>query len=445
MRLRHLTSLASTTCRFSAAVKMSTKSKVCIIGGGAAGLCAARHLAPLSQFEPIVYELSDTIGGTWVYNDKTGVDDHGLPIHSSMYQGLKTNLPKEVMAFPDFPFPDVEDSFLHHEEVYSYLRKYAVHFGLDKYIRYKTLVRHVIPVKNGEGFNVSVEDLETGETATSFFAAVMVCNGHYSVPSIPKIDGMSNFRGTVMHSHDYRTPQSFQDKTVAVLGAAASGTDIGIEIATAAKRLYLCHNNPVLPSQFSPNMEQRKGICKVVGGKDLELSDGTTVTDVDVILLCTGYLYSFPFLDTTCHPKIENRVVWPLYKHMIHIDFPALCFIGVPIQICPFPQFHLQVQFFLKSLTAEMELPSKEAMMSDTEEEKNTKQKNGVPAKHFHKMGASQWDYNRSLCKLANLSEIPSAVEKLYNDVWATRRHNLTSYKKNSYVLNGDYYERKMA
>ena len=53
------------------------------------------------------------MGGTWVYDDNVGCD-----VHSSMYKSLKTNLPKEVMAFPDFPFPsEMKQSFLHHTEV----------------------------------------------------------------------------------------------------------------------------------------------------------------------------------------------------------------------------------------------------------------------------------------------------------------------------------------
>ena len=52
-----------------------------------------------------------------MYNDKVGKDENGMPIHSSMYKSLKTNLPKEVMAFPDFPFPsDETESFLHHTQ-----------------------------------------------------------------------------------------------------------------------------------------------------------------------------------------------------------------------------------------------------------------------------------------------------------------------------------------
>ncbi len=109
-----------------------TSGPICIIGAGAAGLCAARHLAPLKEFQPVVYEQTSSLGGTWVYNPKTGVDENGLAIHSSMYKGLKTNLPKEVMAFPDFPFRENKDSFLHHSQVLQYLESYAQHYDLHR-------------------------------------------------------------------------------------------------------------------------------------------------------------------------------------------------------------------------------------------------------------------------------------------------------------------------
>lgn len=39
------------------------------------------------------------------------------------------------MQFPDFPFPEQEESFLHHTEVLSYLEDYAKHYNLHQYIR----------------------------------------------------------------------------------------------------------------------------------------------------------------------------------------------------------------------------------------------------------------------------------------------------------------------
>lgn len=61
------------------------------------------------------------------------------------------------------------------------------------------------------------------------------------------------------------------------------------------------------------------------------------------ILIITGYEYTFPFLNKDCNVMIEDNVVKPLYKHLIHSMFPSLAFIGIPFQICPFPLFDFQV------------------------------------------------------------------------------------------------------
>ena len=40
---------------------------------------------------------------------------------------------------------------------------------------------------------------------------------------------------------------------------------------------------------------------------------------------------------------VENNIVKPLYKHLIHTTFPTMAFIGIPFQIVPFPLFDVQV------------------------------------------------------------------------------------------------------
>jgi len=60
---------------------------VCIIGAGTAGLCCARHSIE-NGFQTTVFELSERIGGTWVYNEATGVVN-GIDVHSSMYKNLR--------------------------------------------------------------------------------------------------------------------------------------------------------------------------------------------------------------------------------------------------------------------------------------------------------------------------------------------------------------------
>ena len=121
-----------------------------MLGAGAAGLCAARHLTSSPRLSLTIFEQSNNIGGTWVYTEKVGRDQHGLPLHSSMYKNLKTNLPKEVMAFPDFPFQHKEKSFIEHREVLEYLQRYCQHFQLEQFVSFNTQVARVHPVGSSE-------------------------------------------------------------------------------------------------------------------------------------------------------------------------------------------------------------------------------------------------------------------------------------------------------
>ena len=66
---------------------------------------------------------------------------------------------------------------------------------------------------------------------------MVVCNGHYSDPYIPDLPGMASFQGEIDHSHNYRENSRFAGKTVAFLGAHASGMDIAIEAAEKAKQV----------------------------------------------------------------------------------------------------------------------------------------------------------------------------------------------------------------
>lgn len=101
--------------------------KLCIIGAGAAGLCAVNHGAQFGC-EVTAFEQTDDIGATWVYTDEVGKDKNGLDVHSSMYQGLVTNMPKEAMGYPDFPYPEQENSFLLSKDVLDYYQAYADKF-----------------------------------------------------------------------------------------------------------------------------------------------------------------------------------------------------------------------------------------------------------------------------------------------------------------------------
>ena len=175
---------------------MTSQIRICIIGAGAAGICAAKHLSKLTpalnamenapdlpNFSPVVFEKANNIGGTWVYYDtkekvdklstQKGQENDLLEIHSSMYKNMYTNLPKEVMAYPDFPFPsNTSRSFLHHTEIQQYLEGYVKHFDLEQFIQFGTEVLSVKPFKSELGkmtWEVHTKNIETNAYETHEF------------------------------------------------------------------------------------------------------------------------------------------------------------------------------------------------------------------------------------------------------------------------------------
>lgn len=74
----------------SSCVEALSEKKVGIIGCGASGLAALKNFTDEgSQFKCVAFEQTDSIGGTWVYTDDIDRDQYGLPVHSSMYKGLR--------------------------------------------------------------------------------------------------------------------------------------------------------------------------------------------------------------------------------------------------------------------------------------------------------------------------------------------------------------------
>ena len=269
------------------------------------------------------------------------------------------------------------------------------------------------------------------------YDSVMVCNGHYSVPIIPDIPDINLFSGRILHSHNYRRPEDFRGETVIIVGGGASGTDIMLEVSGEAATVLLSHNHPPLPTLLPGNVSQVPGLHSVLPDGRLRLVDGSTV-EASVILLATGYSYSFPFLTGECGVDVSSRRLGPLYKHLVNINHPSMCFVGVPIQICPFPQFDLQARFFVKILLGGAKLPGKQEMLEDLRREEDwRKNELKMPEKYFHKMGTLQWIYNKEIAELGGLTPINNAVENLYNAVHERRRHCLPYYKQDRFSLTG--------
>ncbi|KAG6461787.1 senecionine N-oxygenase isoform X3 [Manduca sexta] len=412
-------------------------SRVCVIGAGAAGLCAARHLLVepgVSQVD--ILEQAGQLGGTWVYTEKIGYDDFGLPIHSSMYKSLRTNLPKEIMGFPDFPVPESERSYLPAKDMLAFLQLYSDKHGVTKHIKFNHHVQLVIPKTgpSGELWDVTFKDMTTNISETREYDYVFVCNGHYNTPFIPSIPGLKEFEGDVMHSHDYRVPEIFTGKRVLVVGAGPSGMDIALEITSVTEKVILSHHLKEQPKTVFPdNLVQKPDVARIEGSK-VYFVDGSEDV-IDVVFLCTGYLYNFPFLHKSCGIVVEDNCVEPLYKHLVNIHHPSMCFIGVPYYVCAFSMFDLQVRYYVRSMNGTFDLPSSEEMTAHWEEEKRDRAARGYTKRQAHMMGPDQAYYYASLAEESGTSNLPSVYTKIHNDSSHKFLHDLVNYRNEVYCI----------
>lgn len=85
--------------------------RVAIIGAGPSGLAQLRafqsaHAQGAEMPEVVCFEKQADWGGMWNYTWRTGLDEHGEPVHGSMYRYLWSNGPKECLEFADYSFDE---------------------------------------------------------------------------------------------------------------------------------------------------------------------------------------------------------------------------------------------------------------------------------------------------------------------------------------------------
>eukprot|EP00359_Climacostomum_virens_P010166 CAMPEP_0204914018 /NCGR_PEP_ID=MMETSP1397-20131031/11878_1 /ASSEMBLY_ACC=CAM_ASM_000891 /TAXON_ID=49980 /ORGANISM="Climacostomum Climacostomum virens, Strain Stock W-24" /LENGTH=356 /DNA_ID=CAMNT_0052085413 /DNA_START=827 /DNA_END=1897 /DNA_ORIENTATION=+ len=250
---------------------------------------------------------------------------------------MRTLDPSELLSTSDFP-RTYSCSFPPFSEVQQYLRDYSAHFNLEPLINYNTAVVCVEPLSLAE-YEVTVRNA-SGIQEKQIFSKVVVANGHFSVPFIPDIPGLSTFEGAIHHSHNIkRTPSQaeYQDRRVAVVGCYASAWDKIRALAKAqcakivisASRSGRGFYGMISDAKFTDLIAQDK--IKIVSPVE-RVAGNTFFTEdscfeVDEVIFCTGYHYSFPFLP---HQKVSDNGQYPdnLALGIFDTEYPGIVHIG---------------------------------------------------------------------------------------------------------------------
>lgn len=204
---------------------------VCVIGAGISGLAMMRSLHRRG-IDFVGLERDDAVGGVWNFSPADARSSHPA------YGSLHLNTSSKVTGFTGFPVPEDFPRYPRHDQVASYLERFADEHDLTGRIEFGTHVHQVEPAPGGGWL---VTSRSGGSTRTRHFREVVMASGYHSAPRLPDpaITGSEVFRGRRLHSADYTDPEPFRGKKVTVVGFGNSACDIAVELSRVAARTVL--------------------------------------------------------------------------------------------------------------------------------------------------------------------------------------------------------------
>lgn len=305
------------------------------------------------------------------------------------------------MEFVDYTFYDhfgcFLPSFLPRPAIYDYFVGRANAGSIRRFIRFNTTVRHVDFNEKTNDFDIDIENLDTGSTERMNFDRVVVATGHYHVPNMIEIEGVSQFSGRVLHSHDFRGADEFKGLNLLIVGGSFSADDIALQCYKFGARSITISSQQEPVGFKWPNEIKGVPMLTHMEGQTAHFKDGSTVEHINAIIFCTGYRHSYPFIakrfQLSC--GLTEFVPSNLYKSIFWIDQPYLAYLGAPRQIYSFPMFDVQAALVRDVFLGHVTMPDKDQCKANVEEWQRREQTIGHT--DFFAMIDLQTDYLRDV------------------------------------------------
>jgi 4-hydroxyacetophenone monooxygenase len=200
---------------------------VLVIGCGEAGLLAGIRMKEAGiPFE--ILEKNDDVGGTWLENS---------------YPGCRVDVASHYYSYSFERNDYFNDYYARQPELYGYFRMLLADHDIEPHVRYQREV--VRAVWDDERAQWSVTATRPDGTEEVRTANALICGvGILNRPLIPDIPGLDRFGGPALHSAQWDHSLDLTGKRVALLGAGASGFQIGPAIVDEVERLTVFQRTP---------------------------------------------------------------------------------------------------------------------------------------------------------------------------------------------------------
>ncbi|WP_116599095.1 NAD(P)-binding domain-containing protein [Primorskyibacter marinus] len=417
-----------------------TAKRVAIIGAGPSGMAQMRAFQSAHQNgeeipEIVCFEKQSNWGGLWNYTWRTGLDEHGEPVHCSMYRYLWSNGPKEGLEFADYSFEEHFGkqiaSYPPRAVLFDYIVGRVEKAGIRDWIRFNSPIRWVRYNEAEENFTITVHDQIKDTTYEEDFDYVICASGHFSTPNVPEYDGFESFNGRILHAHDFRDAREFEGKDILVVGASYSAEDIGSQCwKYGAKSVTSSYRTAPMGFEWPDNWDEVPALERV-DEKTAYFKDGTS-RDVDAIILCTGYKHFFNYLPDDLRLKTANRLASSdLYKGVVFVKNTKMFYIGMQDQWFTFNMFDAQAWWVRDAIMGKLEVPTDMKTLTDDVKERMEREEASDDVKYAIQY---QGDYIKEL--IAETDYPSFDVDGACAAFFAWKQHkmdNIMAFRDNSY------------
>lgn len=200
---------------------------VIIIGCGESGLLAGIRLKEAGiPFE--IVDKNHDVGGTWLENT---------------YPGCRVDVASHYYSYSFERNDYFSEYYARQPELRTYFLDLFAQHGIGEHVRWETEVQLAVWDDDAALWRITARGAD-GKVSVLTANAVICGVGILNRPHLPEIPGLDEFAGPVFHSAQWDHSVDLAGKRVALIGAGASGFQIGPAIVEQIARLTVFQRTP---------------------------------------------------------------------------------------------------------------------------------------------------------------------------------------------------------